>query len=441
MNINKNIFPIISFFEAEADNEFNYDNGKIKINSDENIIKNNEISFSLPSERILVKCLQYKKEKYLFFEKVISNENPNRIKPICKYFNSCGGCLYQNMNSEFYSDFKLKLLKKIFRNHDSSELNSIIDDIIVIPYGLRRKVNIEGLKKNNEIFLGFHRFSSRQIINIDSCSVIKDEISEMISELKILLMNILENFEKCEFFIAFVENGIDIGFEIHGKKNLNDKKKEDEIINFCKNNKNIIRFFFKGGKNSTIIYQNSLKENPYTLFGDYKVSIDAYSFMQTSKKAEQEILKAILSFFPENSKDLYLIDLFCGRGLYSLNFESYFSHIYAFELDDSAVSDFGAAILKYNLDKKITLFKHNLFLENILESFLNHNQFLIINPPRAGALEICKQIALSKIKPKHIVYISCNPNSFILDIRILLENNYRIEKIIPIDQFILTNHI
>jgi len=65
---------------------------------------------------------------------------------------------------------------------------------------------------------------------------------------------------------------------------------------------------------------------------------------------------------------------------------------------------------------------------------------MILDPPRAG----CHPRALKsilKIKPRKIVYISCNPATLSRDIAELTEGGYRLEKSIPIDLFPHTFHI
>jgi 23S rRNA (uracil1939-C5)-methyltransferase len=440
----KNLFPIINFFDAKASSNFNLDNGKIEIipaqDSNQIFKTNPEIAFALPNEEIQIKSLTYKREKFYFLNALKGNLNPNRAKAPCKHFETCGGCLYQHMQIDFYKNLKLSMLKKIFIDFSLEKEIEKFSEIKVIGPLLRRKANFEALKKNGEIFLGFHRFGSRQIINIDSCEIMNPKISNLLKSLKDLCLAILEEFQKCEFFILLAENGLDIGFEIHGSKILSEKSRF-VISEFCKNSDDVIRFFFKAGKNQEILYEKQNSESPFVFFGKYKVCIDSYSFLQTSKEAENEILESIQEFFPENHEKLSLIDLFCGRGLYALNFENQFNSVYGFELDTQAIKDFAAAVKENNLIDKIKIFQHNLFDEPILENFFNENQFVVINPPRAGAKKVCEQISWGRFKPKNLVYVSCNPKTFVTDAKILLENGFKISKINIIDQFIWSNHL
>jgi 23S rRNA (uracil1939-C5)-methyltransferase len=59
---------------------------------------------------------------------------------------------------------------------------------------------------------------------------------------------------------------------------------------------------------------------------------------------------------------------------------------------------------------------------------------VILDPPRSGA----GKNTLSEIvnlNPETIVYVSCDSATFARDLRILLENGYRVERIKPVDMF------
>jgi 23S rRNA (uracil1939-C5)-methyltransferase len=64
---------------------------------------------------------------------------------------------------------------------------------------------------------------------------------------------------------------------------------------------------------------------------------------------------------------------------------------------------------------------------------------LVFDPPRAGAELQCKQIAKSRVKK--VAAVSCNPNTLATDLEILLAGGFKVERIIPIDQFKYTPHV
>ena len=49
--------------------------------------------------------------------------------------------------------------------------------------------------------------------------------------------------------------------------------------------------------------------------------------------------------------------------------------------------------------------------------------------------------AAAKIRPRRIVYISCNPDTLVADLRILMKKGYRVEKCVAVDMFPYTDAI
>ena len=65
---------------------------------------------------------------------------------------------------------------------------------------------------------------------------------------------------------------------------------------------------------------------------------------------------------------------------------------------------------------------------------------LLMDPPRAGSSPAFLRAA-AKLAPKKIVYISCNPQTQVRDIRYLIKNGYKIKKAVPFDLFPQTSHV
>ena len=67
---------------------------------------------------------------------------------------------------------------------------------------------------------------------------------------------------------------------------------------------------------------------------------------------------------------------------------------------------------------------------------------VVFDPPRAGAEAQMKEVAkLSEAeRPKKIVAVSCNPESFVNDADILIDVGYKIIEITIVDQFIYSPH-
>ena len=65
---------------------------------------------------------------------------------------------------------------------------------------------------------------------------------------------------------------------------------------------------------------------------------------------------------------------------------------------------------------------------------------LFMDPPRAGASDRFLQ-ALVKLAPGRIVYISCNPETQVRDLQVLIESGYALKAVQPVDMFPHTDHV
>ena len=64
---------------------------------------------------------------------------------------------------------------------------------------------------------------------------------------------------------------------------------------------------------------------------------------------------------------------------------------------------------------------------------------IVFDPPRAGAVEQTAQIAGTKAGV--VVGVSCNPQTFARDARVLIEAGFRLERVTPVDQFLWSAHV
>jgi 23S rRNA (uracil1939-C5)-methyltransferase len=75
----------------------------------------------------------------------------------------------------------------------------------------------------------------------------------------------------------------------------------------------------------------------------------------------------------------------------------------------------------------------------VLTTELAKIDVVIIDPPRAGAAEQTVEIAKSKVAK--VVSVSCNPGTFAKDARALVDAGFRLERVLPVDQFVWSPHI
>ncbi len=390
--------------------------------------------FVLPGEVVEFECFSHKKRK-TYFPKTIVKESVDRTTPICAHFKECGGCMLQHMGQRLYHDFKKKLVTDAFLAHGLDPF--LVQEITILPFGKRRRANMDGILKPEGLFLGFHKYQAHRITDIKECHTLDPLIVNVLPSLKEAIAKVLGLYQKIKIFFTLTDTGVDIIFEIQGINALNGEQKEI-LHSFAKNN-DLARLMFRYRKTKDIIWQ---KTTPVVNLGGVDVEVDAYSFLQASKDSDIFLANFVqthaLCAQTSNATALTAVDLFCGRGTLSLPLCKSFS-VTGFECDKGAVDALNDAAQKANVDLSASF--RNLFDEPLTTAELDAFDIALINPPRAGAQEQAQHLKSSCVKK--IIYVSCNPETFARDLALLTgaSGRFKIDTIHVLDQFAWSAHV
>ena len=116
--------------------------------------------------------------------------------------------------------------------------------------------------------------------------------------------------------------------------------------------------------------------------------------------------------------------------------------VYGFEIMNSAVQ-YAMQNAARNTVKNAWFFMGDMkyiFRKNLEVKDLITPDVIIVDPPRVG-LHSNTIEDIEEKAPKRIIYVSCNPSTQARDIKIFIENKYKISDIQPIDMFPHTPHI
>lgn len=297
----------------------------------------------------------------------------------CPFFDLCGGCVY-DFNDAKYRENKISLLPQI----------KFTDVPIWGKSGARRRADFAFTDGH----FGFFKKRSKDIVDINKCQNVVDEINA-----------VLPNIAKLPWvgagsvLITKCENGIDVlitsTVPYYGAEFKNAVEKlPASIIRVMWNDKEIRKY-----------------ATPEIKFNDKIINYMPGTFLQPTIETEQALRDLVVKYV-DGAKNV--ADLFCGLG----NF-TFATNATGFDIVGNGI--------------KRDLFKRPLSAKN-----LNQYDVVIMDPPRAGALEQVKE--LSKSNVKKIIYVSCNPTSFIRDAKQLAKGGYKMAVAIPVDQFVGSSH-
>lgn len=152
-------------------------------------------------------------------------------------------------------------------------------------------------------------------------------------------------------------------------------------------------------------------------------------------------------------KETVFFDIYAGVGLFGLCLEDQVSEVVMIEGAPDSVKLANYNVLYHGLQHKIKTFSANTEdeLENQLRIHAGKKRVGMIDPPRKGlsdsVLESLRPASLNKTQEEletaldGLLYLSCSPESLARDLKVLVKNGWRIEKMIPFDFFPRTRHL
>jgi 23S rRNA (uracil1939-C5)-methyltransferase len=166
-----------------------------------------------------------------------------------------------------------------------------------------------------------------------------------------------------------------------------------------------------------------------------RFKVSAASFFQVNPPVAEAIYKKAVELGELTGKEIVL-DAYCGVGTLALIFAGKAARVIG-------VEPVGEAIVDAKENARLNQITHATFHCSVAERFIQHPSpvdVAVLNPPRKG----CDKAVLERLailKPRTIIYLSCDPATLARDLAILHEKNYKIEGVFPFDMFPQTVHV
>lgn len=190
------------------------------------------------------------------------------------------------------------------------------------------------------------------------------------------------------------------------------------------------------GEKEKVLFGQSYIEDQL-LGKTYRIS--SKSFYQVNT-VQTEVLYQKAIEFAELKKDDVVIDAYSGIGTIGLSLADQVASVYGMEIVPAAIED-----AQFNaLTNKIENAHYEVGkAEAVMKKWQDKGikpTVLVVDPPRKGLDTRFIDSAID-MAPERIVYISCNPATFARDVKLFAEDDYKLEKVQPVDLFPQTHHV
>ncbi|HMN50169.1 MAG TPA: 23S rRNA (uracil(1939)-C(5))-methyltransferase RlmD [Ignavibacteriaceae bacterium] len=448
--------------------------------SEENGNEKNYVVFvigSYPGDRVNARLLKIKSSYAEALVVDILTPSDERVKAKCKFFGTCGGCKQQDLDYDAQVKYKQQQVEEIFHklggfsdlpaDKGGFEIEPIIPSQNVFYYRnkmefsfsekrwlTKEEISKEGIL-DKDFSLGLHIPKIYdKVLDVDECFLQSEVSNKILNFTRDFFKKKNSSIYSTKTHTGFLRNLV-IKQSFHTDDlmvNLVTSEENDELINeYC----NELR---KGIPQVTTVINNINKKFAAVAVGDYekviygsgfiydeigrhKFRISANSFFQTNTLQAEKLYQTALDFAELKGNEI-IYDLYSGAGTIAIFISDKSKKVYAFEAVESAIAD-----AKVNADLN-NILNVKFFAADLYKSFLpivnKYNipkpDVMIIDPPRSGMHPTTVDDVI-KLSPDKIVYVSCNPATQVRDIKLMVEDGYKLIKIRPVDMFPHTYHI
>ena len=418
------------------------------------------VPFGLPGDKVEVRIF---KSHPLYVEadllKVIEGSSYRNDELInCRYFGKCSGCQFQNVEYSQQLLFKRKIIENAYKNlapslFKSTEILKLIEETHPSPlqYGYRTKLtphfNLPNTKKEIDVppALGFGAKGKPEwrpqaeggdysIVDIEECPIGTPVVNVGMHNQRERYLQNFRNYKKGATFLLR-ENSVIDDFHVDEKNNSFNEEKNVGVLEYSLDKEKKLH--------KTCVIDP--KETVTEYVDDYKFQFSAGEFFQNNNSILESVIGYVKSnLYKSKSSPTYLVDAYCGSGLFSITCANCVDKVVGVEVSAESVkfARHNAGINSVE-NTQLTVGAAEKIFENIDTPGLLTS--VILDPPRKGSDESFLN-HLSDYNPSRVIYISCNVHSQARDIQWFLNNTkngncYKIESIKGFDFFPQTHHV
>ena len=326
----------------------------------------------------------------------VFSESSDRVSAPCRYAhrNGCGGCDFQHVSLPRQRLLKADVIAEQFSRIAKMQISVVVEEVSQ-PLGWRTRCTAV---TNKSGALGFYQARSHKVIPVDDCRILAPEMK----------------YSELARMGAKGDQRIEISISNTGERSIATANSRDE---------------------SPMRLSDGVDIAHYTV-GDKTFEVSQKSFWQSHKDAPRLLSEAVIQYLEPHEGD-HVLDLYGGVGLFTgaiLPLIGDSGRVDIVEGSKSATADasrnFAAnsnvGIVTADVTKAITRF--------------SSADLVVLDPPREGAgREVISE--LSRIAPRAIVYVACDPAALARDTGYLRDGGFELEEIRAFDLFPMTHHI
>ncbi len=343
----------------------------------------------------------------------------------CRHFGRCGGCALQHLDADAYRAAKLGALTAALERAGIDA--KVVQPIRSVAPG-RRRARL-GLVRPRDprqpARVGFRERFRHDLADLRECLTLEPPLFALVAALRGLVPDLVPPGGAAEATLTRTDSGVDLLVEAGWKPDL----AALEALAALAAERDLARIVWRSAGNELPVVE---RRPVRVIRSGIAVPFPPGAFLQASETAEAILIEEVLAAIGARCP---VIDLYAGLGCFACAVAGAGS-VHAVEGDERAAAALAAAARGV---PAFTVERRDLAHDPVGAEALAGFAAAILDPPRAGALRQAAALAQSPLDT--VVSVSCNPATFARDAARLVAGGFRVERILPVDQFVWTPHL
>ncbi|MGZ5034326.1 MAG: 23S rRNA (uracil(1939)-C(5))-methyltransferase RlmD, partial [Usitatibacter sp.] len=370
----------------------------------------------------------------------VLRESSQRVTPRCRYFGTCGGCAMQHVDVVAQVAAKQRVLEDNLARLGKVKPGQMLPPVIGQAWGYRNRarLSVHYVAKKGTVLVGFHERRSSFVADTLSCEVLPPSVSRLIPELREMFTSMRMRERMPQVEVAVGES-----VTIFVLRHLEPIPEDDAAKLRAFADRHGIQWWLqpKGPDTAHPFHPLEAPALDYHLpeFG-LVIGFGPTEFTQVNAGVNRILVKRAVDMLDPRPGER-VGDLFCGLGNFSLALATRGADVIGIEGSQGLVTRAEENAKANGLEARATFIAHDLYTDapGALDR-LGRIDKLLVDPPRDGALEICK--GLGDDGPSRIVYVSCSPGTLSRDAGVLVNvKGYRLSCAGVVNMFPHTGHV
>ncbi|PIW28536.1 MAG: class I SAM-dependent RNA methyltransferase [Rhodospirillales bacterium CG15_BIG_FIL_POST_REV_8_21_14_020_66_15] len=354
-----------------------------------------------------------------------------RGEAFCPHFETCGGCSVQHLTEADYRAWKRGLLVQALSRRG---LALEVLDLAAVPRDARRRVTFQAERTGSAVVLGFAERRGLRIEGIEACPLLAAGLNGLIPSLRELAAAMLRPGERARLAAARVEGpegpALDLVVERDREPDL---AAREALAEFARTS-GAARISWRDAAGAV---EPVAQISPVTAaFGPASVELPPGGFMQPTAAGEDILRSTVVAGAKGAAR---IAELYAGAGTFTFALAG-IAHVHAVDGDAALMRALGTGAGRSGLGGRVTAETRDLAARPLLPGELKDVDTVVLDPPRAGALRQVEQIVQAP-GVRRVVMVSCNPQTFARDLRVLVDGGFVAGAVTPVDQFPYSHHL